>query len=114
MKCECCKINEAEVKDFRTTDEITSSYRVCRKCQVLSDEDFREKKYETNKIVSSGDWYCERCLSTEVEMKLWVNLKTKVCTDDLGDIKEVNGIDGNGEIDTHCANCGKDVNLKRL
>jgi len=43
MKCECCQLNEATVKDYREICGELNTYYVCSKCLHLSDEIFMTK-----------------------------------------------------------------------
>ncbi|KKN11371.1 hypothetical protein LCGC14_1027110 [marine sediment metagenome] len=49
MNCECCGINEANVKDYRESHEIVSSYAVCHACLHRTNNSFWAKMSYTIK-----------------------------------------------------------------
>lgn len=53
-KCVCCGINDATVSDYRTIDNTTEMYRVCKECYELSNEEWLEKKNKRVDPVDDG------------------------------------------------------------
>jgi len=49
-KCYCCRLVDAEVKDYRTFDEMTGKYLVCRFCMGIDDVLFRQIHYEDDPV----------------------------------------------------------------
>lgn len=49
-KCYCCGLVDAEVKDYRTFDDITGKYLVCRFCMGINDVYFRKIHYEEDPV----------------------------------------------------------------
>ena len=67
MKCEVCKLNEADLEDWRDFGygESTEKFKACRNCVNLKDVPFMDlldedtidgKKYVIEDIVDSGNW----------------------------------------------------------
>lgn len=66
MKCECCKKNNATVKDFRETETGSEKFRVCTDCFNLTDEAFFKLMNKVIKTSSTKKMYL-RHLSTVKE-----------------------------------------------
>ncbi len=49
-KCYCCGLVDAEVKDYRTYEDITSKYLVCKFCMGINSVYFRRIHYEDDPV----------------------------------------------------------------
>lgn len=89
MKCECCKIHKAELKDFRThpKEDKTYSFKVCKRCFQLSNKEFFN--YQT--VTKHGTPKKQKCKQEEekvIKQPSWVKWEKDIENGDVEGYEE--------------------------
>jgi len=109
-KCYCCSVEDATRKDYRERDGVLSKYAVCDECAHKSDQQFFADRDKAREVTDSGKWFCPDCYSTNISLRLWVNVNEGVINDVISnDITEMD----ESSMDFECDDCGNSTRILR-